>query len=152
GRSAYRRHARLDMDYLVALAQTLSRDVDVRTRIPVHANSSVYATPGRICYAEVRRNGKGWTHHNVAVESTGYLESTLAGARPGALPALLAAALVEGDPDATFDEAAEYVADLIDNQLLVPELVPPLTGSEPIHVMTTVLSVPDGEGAAERLR
>ena len=59
------------------------------------------AVNGRVCFAEVRRNGKGWTHHQVALEASDYLAATLARAGAGAAPAALATALVEDDPDAS---------------------------------------------------
>jgi hypothetical protein len=86
GRSHYRRHTRLDMDFVVALAQALLHESAVQPHLAVFPNSSLYVTPGRICYAEVRRNGKGWTHHKVALARSEYLEATLERARRGALP------------------------------------------------------------------
>jgi thiopeptide-type bacteriocin biosynthesis protein len=151
GRSQYRRHTRLDMDYVVALAQALARESAVQPHLAVFPNSSLYATPGRICYAEVRRNGKGWTHHKVALASSAYLEATLERARLGALPGMLAAGLTGSDPEAGADEAGEFIADLIDNQVLVPELVPPLTGPEPIHDMIARLRGHGGAIAGEVL-
>jgi thiopeptide-type bacteriocin biosynthesis protein len=150
-RSQYRRHTRLDMDYVVSLAQALAHESAVQPHIAVFPNSSLYTTPGRVCYAEVRRNGKGWTHHKVALASSEYLEATLERARRGALPGTLAAGLIESDPQAGADEAGEFIADLIDNQVLVPELVPPITGREPIHDMIARLNGHAGAVAGEVL-
>jgi thiopeptide-type bacteriocin biosynthesis protein len=131
-RAGYRRHTRLDMDYLVGLTDVLAREPSVRSRIVFNVNSSLYPTKGRLRYLEVRRNGKGWTHHQLALEATAYLEATLARARRGASTGTLASVLLEQDPEASPQEADECISELIDSQVLVPELRPTVTGPEPI--------------------
>src|SRR5262245_41734103 len=133
GRAAYPAHTRLDMGYLVLLTDALAREPGLRPALAFGVNSSLYPARGRLRYCEVRRNGKGWTHHQVAVEASDYLEATLARARDGASVGALAAALLEDDPDAPREEAAEYIGNLIDSQVLVSELRPAVTGPEPIH-------------------
>jgi thiopeptide-type bacteriocin biosynthesis protein len=132
-RARYGRHARLDMDYLVLLTDALARVPNLRAALRFGVNSSLYPGRGRFSYFEVRRNDEGWSHHQVALEASGYLEATLAAARAGATPEALAAVLLEHDPDASQEEADEYVGGLIDNQVLVSELRPTVTGPEPIH-------------------
>jgi thiopeptide-type bacteriocin biosynthesis protein len=131
-RSQYRRHTRLDMDYLVLLTDALAREPGLQPALTFGVNTSLYPVRGRFRYCEVRRNGTGWTHHQVALEATDYLTRTLARARAGGGPAALAAGLVAADPDATEEEAAEYVGELITNQVLVSELRPAVTGPEPL--------------------
>jgi len=131
-RTRYRRHTRLDMDYLVLLTDTLARQPDVRRGLAFDVNSSLYAAHGRFRYFEVRRNGQGWTHHQVALEASDYLQATLARAAGGAAPEALEATLLALEPDASSEEAKEYVAGLIDNQVLVSELRPTVTGPEPV--------------------
>src|SRR5262249_7176515 len=82
---------------------------------------------------------------------TDYLEATLARAREGASPGALAAALLEGDPDALREEAEEYVGDLIDNQVLVSELRPAVTGPEPILGLAARLRQRAAPPVADRL-
>jgi hypothetical protein len=135
----HRRHTRLDMDYLVMLTDALAREPELRPTLTFSVNSSLYATQGRFRYLEVRRNGKGWTHHQVALEGSDYLQATLVRAREGASPEALAAALVEADPDAPPEEARDYIGELIDNQVLVSELRPTVTGPEPIHGLVSWL-------------
>lgn len=129
-RGCYRRHTRLDMDYLVLLTDALAREPDLRPALAFGVNTSLYAAQGRLRYLEVRRDGKGWTHHQMALEASGYLEATLARARGGASPEALAAGLVADDPEASREEAREYIDGLIDSQVLVSELRPAVTGPE----------------------
>jgi thiopeptide-type bacteriocin biosynthesis protein len=131
-RARYRRHTRLDMDYLVLLTDALARRPEVRRKLVFEVNSSLYATHGRFRYAEVRRDGQGWTHHQVALEASDYLEATLARAAKGSPPAALEDALLALDSEASREEAEEYIISLVENQVLVSELRPTVTGPEPI--------------------
>jgi thiopeptide-type bacteriocin biosynthesis protein len=149
-RGRYRRHTRLDMDYLVPLTDALARQPGLRPALAFAVNTSLYPTPGRLRYLEVRRNGKGWTHHQVALEAADYLEAVLARAREGATPPALAAALLRAEPDAPQEDADECIRELIDNQALVSELRPAVTGPEPIGPLAARLRERAGP-AAERL-
>lgn len=153
-RRSYQRHTRLDMDYLFALCENLGRDPALLRELSYRPNSSLYRAAGRLRYAEARLEGKVRSHHLVALEPTSYLEETLERAARGALPAELAAALVEGDPDGeiAFEEAEEYVGELIQSQVLVSDLTPDVTGPEAIHGLEERLAaLPSGQVAAAAL-
>jgi thiopeptide-type bacteriocin biosynthesis protein len=151
GKDQYRRHSRLDMDYVVALTDALTRQPTLRRNLTFRPNTSLYRANGRLRYAEVRRDGKGWSHHRVAIECTDYLAATLRNAAAGARPGELAAALVEGDPEASLPEAEEYVDELINSQILISELTPAITGPEPIHPLVDRLRERGASDAAARL-
>ncbi|HEX8823197.1 MAG TPA: lantibiotic dehydratase, partial [Archangium sp.] len=138
-RATYQRHTRLDMDYACLLAEALSRTPELRQHISYRPNTSLYRASGRLRYAEGRLSEKVRSYHLVAVESSEYLEATLARAREGASAEALARALVERDPEIGLDEATEYVAELIDSQLLVPDLSPPVTGPEALRALISQL-------------
>jgi thiopeptide-type bacteriocin biosynthesis protein len=146
------RHTRLDMDYVVALAEALGREPDLRPALRFTPNSSLYRVAGQARYVEVRRDGKGWSHHRAALAVPDYLEAVLARAAGGATPAELTRTLLDHDSEATHAEAAEYVAELIEQQVLVSELAPAVTGPEPIHALIARLrELPAGAAAAEQL-
>ncbi len=138
-RASYQRHTRLDMDYACLLAEALSRTPELRPHISYGPNTSLYPACGRLRYAEGRLSEKVRSYHLVVVEPTGYLEETLARARKGASAEALARALVEGDPELGLDEAMEYIEALIDSQLLVSELSPPVTGPEALPELISQL-------------
>jgi thiopeptide-type bacteriocin biosynthesis protein len=138
-RATYRRHTRLDMDYACLLAEALSRTPELRQHISYRPSTSLYCAGGRLRYAEGRMLEKVRSYHLVAVEPSGYLEATLARAREGASPEALARALVEMDPEISLAEASEYVEELIDSQLLVSELSPPVTGPEALSELISQL-------------
>jgi thiopeptide-type bacteriocin biosynthesis protein len=138
-RVCYRRHTRLDMDYLVLLTDSLTRQSNLRHKLKFRPNTSLYRARGCYRFFEVRRDGKGWTHHLVGLEASDYLELTLANAKEGATVQALAAGLLEIAPDSQLQEAEEYIGGLIDNQILVSEFVPAVTGPEPISELTSRL-------------
>jgi class I lanthipeptide synthase len=147
-RGAYQRHTRLDMDYLFALAEELGRDPALRRELLYRPNSSLYRAAGRWRYAEARLDGRIRSHHLVALEATDYLDATLERARGGARAEELAAALVAADPEVSAEEAAEFVGELIDCQVLVPELSPPVSGPEAIHDLVDQLAATEASRTA----
>jgi thiopeptide-type bacteriocin biosynthesis protein len=156
-RAGYRRHTRLDMDYLFALCEELERDPGVRRELRYRPNSSLYRAGGRLRYAEARLDEKVRSHHLVAVEASDYLEATLERARGGARAADLAAALVTADGAASEieisrEDADAFLTELIDSQVLVSDLSPPVTGPEAIHDLVDHLAGLDaGQEGARRL-
>jgi thiopeptide-type bacteriocin biosynthesis protein len=151
-RAAYRRHTRLDMDYLFALAEALGKDEALQKGLRYRPNTSLYQAAGRFRYAESRLDGKLRSYHLVAVEPTPYLEATIERSRQGAFLADLAEALVDPDEDIGREDADAFIGDLVASQLLVPELMPAVTGPEPIHDLVAQLAAhPTGTAIAERL-
>ncbi|MFP2906595.1 lantibiotic dehydratase family protein [Pyxidicoccus sp. 3LFB2] len=139
-RETYRRHTRLDMDYVSALTERLAREPALRAVLDYRPNSSLYRSAGKLRYAESHMTGRSRAYHLVAVEPTDYLEATLERARPGARLSALVHALTEADPHVTREEAEEYVGMLVDHQLLVPELPPRVTGPEPLDELLARLA------------
>ena len=133
----YRRHTRLDMDYLFVLADTLSRDAALRRAFTYRPNGGLYRVAGRVRYVESRLAGTRRSYHLVVVEPSEALDATLARARDGARFEALAAPLVTDD--VSLAEAEVYVDELIQSQILVTDVEVPVTGQEPIHVLVDEL-------------
>ena len=149
-RTGYRRNTRLDGDYLATLTDALAQDHAWRHAAVYRPNTSLYRAGGGLRYAESRLEGKVRAYSLVAIEPTPALEATLASAADGSRLDPLIDALV--DDDIGRDEAAEYVHALVDNQLLVSELMPLVTGPEPIHDLITQMSSDAGtRDAGDRL-
>ncbi|MFQ5599659.1 MAG: lantibiotic dehydratase family protein, partial [Candidatus Krumholzibacteriia bacterium] len=129
-RGCYRRHTRLDMDFLSALVDGLNRDPDLRRELRFRPNSSLYRLGDRVRYAEARLQGRVRSYFLVVADADEFLRSTLERAAGGARRAELARGLV--DDQITLQEAEAYVDELIDSQILVPDLAPAVTGRESI--------------------
>jgi len=152
-RERYRRHTRFDMDYLFALAEELAGDESLRRELTFLTNSSLYRAAGRWRYAEGRLDDQLRTYHLVAVESSPYLDAILERSRNGARLGDLAQALVADDPDIALEEAEEFLGELVDAQLLVPDLAPRVTGGEAVEDLTAVLETTEaGREAAASLQ
>ena len=133
----YRRHTRLDMDYLWTLAEAMERDPDLRAELEYRPNSSLYQVGDRLLFAEARPGRAGRSYRLVAVGATPYLVQTLTRARDGAQLDTLAAALVDGD--ITRADAEEYITELADSQVLVADVRPQLTGAPPTDTLAAAL-------------
>jgi len=130
-RQSCERHTRLDMDYLFALVNALVKAPEIRRELRFRPNSSFYQAGDRVRYVESRLRGKQRSYHLVAVEQSDYLMETLQRAVAGANIEELATPLV--DDEITPSEAEDFIEQLIEGQLLVPDLALPVTGQEPIH-------------------
>jgi thiopeptide-type bacteriocin biosynthesis protein len=149
-RARYQRHSRLDMDYLWALAQAVENDPQLRRRFVYEPNSSLYEAAGRLRLAEARLTAAGRSYHLVAVDKSPYLSAVLEQARGGTT--LQDAAEVLVDDEITRAEAEEYVAELVESQLLVSDARPIVTGDEPVHgLIATLMSHAATAPMAERL-
>src|SRR5262249_52810424 len=92
------------------------------------------------------------SNHLVAVGATEYLEETLARAREGVHAAGLAEALATADPEVSREEADAFIAELIANKILVSNLAPAVTGSEPLEgLLERLPDVPSAVPVRERL-
>jgi len=129
-RAACRRHTRLDMDYLALLAEALARDPSLAPVVRYTPNTGLYLSGDRWRLVETRMQGRDRSQHLVAVEDSDAIASTIERAREGVTRATLAAALV--DADITLDEADAFVGELIESQILVPDVECPVTGREPL--------------------
>jgi lantibiotic biosynthesis protein len=149
-RTACRRHTRLDMDYLVTLADALACDPALAPMVRYTPNSSLYRSGDRWRLVETRMQGRTRSQHLVAVDDSAALASTIERAREGAARATLGAALV--DEGITADEADAFVGELIASQILVPDIECPVTGAEPLTCLVDLLRrAPEGEPVAREL-
>jgi thiopeptide-type bacteriocin biosynthesis protein len=148
--AAGRRHSRLDLDDLEAVAEALAKDPAIRERVRHRPNSTLYRTAGRLHYVELRRRGRERSHHLVAVAPSHHLDAALAAAADGARPAEIAAAVAGSH--VTAEAAAAFVAEMIDEQVLVPDLAAPATGPEPLDGLIEQLeAIPEAGPAAATL-
>ncbi len=155
GKSSWTRKSRLDMTYLCGLASALAKDLEVRGAVLLRPNTSLYRLGERLRYGEIRENDGRRMVHLVSVRENASLTQTLEKARNGADAETLARALAS--PEVTMEEAAAFIHQLVDFQLLVPDLEPPTTGEEPTWCMIRTLlnlvpALPIAEGLERAAR
>jgi len=149
----YERHTRLDNDYLFEVAERLSATPALRAAVPVSTNSSLYVTAGRIRYVEARVSNGKRSHHLVSVEPTAYLRAAIERATGGASRAEILAAVANSHGGVDDDEAGLFVDELIDSQVLVTDVTPPVTGLQPIHhIVKRADAVPETKAVSQVLR
>lgn len=144
-RQEARPRTRLDMDYLDTVAGTLSREPAIRARLKLYPNNTLYPCGERLRYVEARGRGASRAYHLVAAEPSDYLKSTLERAAPGASIGELAAPLAK-ETEVSLEEADAYIAQLIDSQILVPELTPPVTSADAIDDLLRTLRARGADG------
>ena len=133
GRDRYRRHTRLDMEYLAALIAELESIAAIRERLVYRPNATIYRAAGRIRYVEAALRDRARSHRLVAVDDADHVRATLERAHDGATVAALAAPLVA--EDISRDDATTFIHQLIDAQLLVSDLEPCVTGCDPLQTL-----------------
>lgn len=134
----YTRSTRLDMQYLCALIQHFEKDSRIRDRILYYPNDSIYEIAGTLRYVEYHYQGTRRSHQVSSAEPSEPLTDTLHKAANGASAKVLAEALVQDE--ITYDEALEFVHELIASQLLISELSPSVVGGDILDITLAKLA------------
>ncbi|MCA9755491.1 MAG: lantibiotic dehydratase [Candidatus Eisenbacteria bacterium] len=122
------RQTRLDMGYLDAVAERMVDDPVLRPHLPFRTNSSLYEIAGTYRYAEPRRSRGKRAYFLVDVEAHEHLQRIVERGRESSNLDALAQAAV--DENVSFEEARDFVEELVDAKILVPSFGPIVTGSE----------------------
>lgn len=139
GRNTYYRRSRLDMEYLCNLAEKISSDRALQSQLLFRPNTSLYFAAGQYHHTQGYLDHGLRAYRLIATDPSPYLAATLERASSGATASQLASALVRDDQEISMEEAGEYIRKLIESQVLVSDLTPPITGPEPIEDMLTQL-------------
>ena len=151
-RMHYKRHTRLDMNYLEKLMALLSLAPSFKNAHIYRPNTSLYRVADRFHYVEEERVENSRLHRLVAIDSSSLMAAALERSSEGAFLADLIQTLT-GVDGATSAEAKEYVEELIDNQVLVPDFGPVITGPEPlIDAIEQLENYPETEHLRSRLK
>lgn len=134
-RGSYYRRSRLDMEYLCNLADKISSDPALHNSLSFRPNTSLYVAAGQYHHTQAYLTDGVRAYRLVGTQSSPYLTATLERASCGATPCQLASELVRDDPEISIEDAQQYVRQLIESQVLVSDLTPPVTGPEPIDDM-----------------
>ena len=124
------RCTRLDRGFLNKLTSHLGTSHALRQGQTLRPNSSLYAIGDSLRYTEFVVDENGYRKYRLAcVRQTDYLRSILEHAAGGITLPMLAAGLA-AETETTLEEATAFINELIDAQVLVVDLEPPVTGPD----------------------
>ncbi len=152
----YQRAVRLDSAYVVDVARALAEERALRAHLRYRPNDTLYASGGAMRYYETigsdRTSAHAPSYHLVDVAASEHLERALACAADGETPARISAVLRDAYA-VDEDEATSFVDALIDRQILVADLIPPVVGDEPLtELLARVAAIPGLDAVREVLR
>ena len=134
---AERQRTRLDMGFLRTLTQQLSEHPLIRKHLRYYPNSSWYTIGDEVRYVEYSSQAGRRTYQISSVASSEDLQQILRICSSGLAYAKVVDDLVSRR--ITYDDATQFVDELIDAQLLVSELEPTVTGTDPLHQVLSIL-------------
>ena len=135
--SDFNRQTRFDMNFLVALSLQLANKPEIKKQLLFYPNSSIYKAGKHLRYVEYKYLKNHRIHNLEAVSNTDYLNVILESAKTGKRLTELVALLV--NDEITNNEATNFIEELVENQLLVSELEPSVSGSDFLEQVILIL-------------
>ncbi|MCL2651819.1 MAG: lantibiotic dehydratase family protein, partial [Candidatus Azobacteroides sp.] len=124
----FNRTTRLDMYFLCALSQELSKLPEIKEKVRYYPNTTLYPVGKKYRYVEYQYINSKRIHRVSSVDRSAYLDALLKTARKGITFGELAICLIDLKIEA--EEANGFIKELIDSQILVNELSPSVTGND----------------------
>jgi thiopeptide-type bacteriocin biosynthesis protein len=131
-RSAHQRHTRLDMYYLCGLIGALERDPQIRAQLRFRPSSSLYRLGEHWHWTELTPDDPRHSHRFRRCVAGPWIDRLVELARHGATLGELGLGR-DGEAALPGLGERERLEELVEQQLLVSELQPAVTGPEPIH-------------------
>jgi len=124
----FKRQTRFDMNFLIALSKSLSKETSIKNQLLFYPNTSIYPAGKYQRYIEYTYENNQRIHSIEAISNTPYLQKIHTLARSGKRLSELTTCIASDD--ITPEEASEFVDELVANQLLVSELEPSVSGED----------------------
>jgi thiopeptide-type bacteriocin biosynthesis protein len=125
----HRRSIRLDMNYLFLIIQKLEQNPEIRKRVKLYPNNSIYELPFSYRYAEYTLSNNVRSYLLTSIEKTDYLKAVLEKAKAGMRIEALAEVIQE-TTGASGEAAFNFINAIWESQLLVSELEPAVSGTD----------------------
>lgn len=151
----YHLRTQLDYDFLVRICEELRTESPIKRELCYWPNPSIHVVGGELHYVERQGTGETRTSQIAKLTSDLYLDRVMQRAKAGATIGELIESLLDlQDPTSISAEAAiEYIEELIANDVIIPDLYPPLTGPSALRGLITQLeSVPSARSSAHALK
>lgn len=128
-KNEYKSCTRLDMNYLCALAYRLENINNIKNELLYFPNTSIYQIGSEIRYVEYKYNKRGERKHYLySIESNQYIKKALKKASKGSKIKDIANVLTNNE--VSFSDATQFINELIENQILISSISPPVTGED----------------------
>ncbi len=148
----WRRHTRLDTEYLQRLREVLEKLPSLRAHLRYRPSPELYRAVGHLRLLESSLQGQQRFYRLSSIEPSPELEHLLAHAASGASLASLADSLLQRVPDLDPAEVRSFIDSLVDERLLVSHLALPVTGDEPAYALLRALEpLPPASSTASAL-
>ncbi len=125
------RSIRLDMNYLSSIVLKLAAQAEIREQLTYITNKSIYKIAGQYRYVEYKIKDGIRIYELSSVLVSPHLEALLDRAKYGAGYPNLVSFLAEME-QVPCDTAAAFIEELINCQLLTPDIEPAITGNDPL--------------------
>jgi thiopeptide-type bacteriocin biosynthesis protein len=135
----HKKHCRLDMNYVAELATTISQIPEIQSQLHFYPNNSLYKIADTFRYASFTINNKFRHYTLTSVNHSDYLQQILSTAAEGASFQTLCNSIV--CEEISYEEALEFMQELIESQILVSELEPTVTGEEFFSLLIKKLGI-----------
>lgn len=129
----YLKRSRLDMAYLLELIHHLGTCPELSSKLIYTPNNSIYKVDNKYRYTEARFENEQYTYYINSIEASVEINDIIRKATTGlTLQNLIDELVVD---DISYEEASDFINELIDSQLLVSELQPTITGEEWLNLL-----------------
>ncbi len=132
------RDTKLDMHLLVSLSKTLEKNPDIRSQLLYFPNNSIYKIGKKIRYVEYEYKEGKRDYIISSAPLSEELSQILNFTKQGKTSSQIVEILI-GD-EINSEEANSFIKELIDNQVLVSELEPTVSGCDFLDTLISVLN------------
>jgi len=133
------RYIRIDTNYLWLIIQRISLLPEIKQQIKFYPNNSLYQYADKYRYAEYVIQNNTKQYHLTSIDKSIYLESILNVSASGATILEISNEL-KNKNQIYYDNAIEYIDQLINCQVLIPDLESNVTGKEPFDQLIEKIS------------
>ena len=157
--AAHKRHTRLNLDWIFALAFRLSQKQEFREHLRYRTNSTLYRVGARLRYHSVRletgtpKNARTYPLCDVAASPHAEVAIAVGRRAGGATIGEMADAIVAAFDGVKRDEAVDYVTGLVNAQIFWSSLLPAVTGQEALsRLIEELRTIPAATKTADALQ
>ncbi|WP_143310576.1 lantibiotic dehydratase [Chitinophaga vietnamensis] len=138
--TAAHQHVRLDMDYFTKICDHIQQLPEVKPVLRYSPNNSIYPAGNKYRYAEYTIQHNYRKYLLTSVEDSVFMEKILGETRAGSTVAEIVQMILSEDDTIAQEEAEAFVEELIQSQLLIPDISPQITGPDQLQALISRLS------------